>query len=55
MKSMIRQELWELVKDQPQRFKQEVKDYFARTYPGFTVVRAHYPFIYLRDDRGRNS
>ncbi|AFC32170.1 hypothetical protein PM3016_5470 [Paenibacillus mucilaginosus 3016] len=53
MKSMIHQSLWALMESDPARFKQEVKSYFARTYPGFIVVRAKYPLIYLRDDRRR--
>ncbi|AFH62243.1 hypothetical protein B2K_16195 [Paenibacillus mucilaginosus K02] len=53
-KSMINQDLWTLMESEPDRFKQEVKSYFARTYPGFVVVRAKYPLIYLRDERVNN-
>lgn len=50
-KSMIGDRIW-LMKDMdPESFKREVKDYFARGNPGFTPIRAKYPFIYLRDDR----
>ncbi|TCZ76196.1 hypothetical protein E0485_15040 [Paenibacillus albiflavus] len=56
MKSGISNRIWGLKDSDPDRFKQEVKRYFERGYPGFTVVRAKYPFIYLRDDRsGQNG
>ncbi|RJG26673.1 hypothetical protein DQX05_01175 [Paenibacillus thiaminolyticus] len=53
MKSMIGNRLWSLKDSDPEAFKREVRAYFERGYPGWTVVRAKYPLIYLRDDRGR--
>lgn len=51
-KSGISDRIWRLKDSDPERFKKEVREYFERGYPGFTVVRAKYPNIYLRDDRG---
>ncbi|OXM84588.1 hypothetical protein CF651_18945 [Paenibacillus rigui] len=53
MQSSVSKRIWALMESHPEQFRQEVKDYFARAYPGFTVVRAKYPVIYLRDDRDR--
>lgn len=52
MVSMIGDRIWQLKDTDPEAFKREVRTYFERGYPGWTVVRAKYPFIYLRDDRG---
>lgn len=49
--SMISERLWALRSSDPESFKAEVKEYFARGHPGFTVVRAKYPHIYIQDDR----
>lgn len=51
MKSSISMKLWALKDKDQAAFIREVKSYFSRGYPGWTVVRAQYPFIYLRDDR----
>jgi len=53
MKSMIGNRIWKLKDSDPESFKREVRIYFERGYPGWTVLSAKYPFIYLRDDRGR--
>ncbi|WP_145047895.1 hypothetical protein [Paenibacillus xylanexedens] len=53
LRSMIGDRIWRLMDSDPALFKQEVREYFARGYPGWMVVRAKYPHIYLRDDRGR--
>ncbi|MGD0032513.1 hypothetical protein SLT67_14190 [Paenibacillus illinoisensis] len=52
LRSMVGDRIWRLMDSDPAKFKSEVRDYFERAYPGFTVVRAKYPTIYLRDDRG---
>lgn len=52
LRSMIGDRIWRLMESDPAEFKREVREYFERGYPGFTVVRAKYPIIYLRDDRG---
>lgn len=54
LRSMIGDRIWRLMDSDPEGFKREVRDYFARGYPGWSVVRAKYPHIYLRDDRGRD-
>lgn len=53
MKSSISKKIWSLKDKAPEEFKRQVREYFARGYPGWTVIRAQYPFIYLRDDRKR--
>ncbi|MNW37031.1 hypothetical protein D3C74_140620 [compost metagenome] len=53
LKSMMGNRIWRLMQSDPDRFKQETREYFARGYPGWTVVRTKYPIVYLRDDRGR--
>lgn len=35
----------------PEAFQRETRAYFARAYPGWTVVRVQYPIVFLRDDR----
>lgn len=51
LQSMMGNRIWRLMKSDPEAFQRETKAYFARAYPGWTVVRAKYPIIYLRDDR----
>jgi hypothetical protein len=55
LQSMISERIWALMKTDKQAFQQEVRRYFAVAYPGFTVVRAKYPHIFLRDDRDRRQ
>ncbi|GIO33222.1 hypothetical protein J2TS6_43630 [Paenibacillus albilobatus] len=55
MRSMMGERIWEIMQADPDRFKQETRAYFARAYPGWTVVKVKYPIVYLRDDRGRNG
>jgi hypothetical protein len=50
-RSGVGKRIWDLFETNPVQFKKEVIAYFATAYPGFTVVRAKYPDIYLRDDR----
>lgn len=50
-RSGVSKRIWDLIDTDPAEFKKEVIAYFASSYPGFTVVRAKYPEIYLRDDR----
>ncbi|MDT3426105.1 hypothetical protein J2Z22_001625 [Paenibacillus forsythiae] len=52
--SMIGERIWALWDDE-EAFKREVREYFKRGYPGFSVVRAKYPYIYIQDDRGRQA
>lgn len=52
LKSMVADWIWDLMATDPERFKKEVTAYFERGYPGFKVVRAKRPFIYLKDERG---
>ncbi|MFF2909968.1 hypothetical protein [Paenibacillus sp. NPDC057934] len=53
--SMIADHIWELRSTDPEAFKMRVKEYFARGHPGFTVIRAKYPHIYIQDDRASNK
>lgn len=53
LKSMVSERIWSLMDTDPDAFRAAVQEHFARGYPGWTVVRAKYPFIYLRDDRER--
>ena len=55
LRSMIGNRIWALFDSDPAAFKREVREYFARGYPGWTVVRAKYPYIFLRDNRGQNA
>ncbi|KUP22374.1 hypothetical protein AWJ19_27535 [Paenibacillus sp. DMB5] len=50
-KSMIAEHVWQLRSSDPDAFKEAVKAHFARGHPGFTVIRAKYPHIYIQDDR----
>lgn len=51
-KSMIGERLWALRPVDEEAFKREVRDYYARGNPGFRVIKAAYPYIYIQDDRG---
>lgn len=55
LQSMMGNRIWRLMSSDPEKFKQETRAYFARGYPGWTVVRVKYPIVYLRDDRGREG
>ncbi|MUG45493.1 hypothetical protein [Paenibacillus woosongensis] len=52
MRSMMGERIWRLMQSDPEGFKRETRNYFARAYPGWTVIRVRYPFVFLRDDRG---
>ncbi|WP_059044006.1 hypothetical protein [Paenibacillus rubinfantis] len=51
LQSMMCDRIWRLMKSDPEAFQRETRAYFARAYPGWTVVRVKYPIVYLRDDR----
>ncbi|MCP3807162.1 hypothetical protein NLX78_07935 [Paenibacillus sp. Lou8.1] len=51
LRSMIGEHIWRIKESDPEAFKREVREYFARGYPGWTTIRAKYPYIFLRDDR----
>lgn len=51
-KSMISERLWALRTVDEAAFKKAVRAYYAIAHPGFRVVRAAYPFIYIQDERG---
>lgn len=51
LKSMMGDRIWRLMQSDPEAFKHETREYFARAYPDWTVVRVKYPIVYLRDDR----
>ncbi|OPA76984.1 hypothetical protein BVG16_16480 [Paenibacillus selenitireducens] len=53
LKSGVSERIWNLQNTNPEAFKREVKAFFALGYPGWTVVRAKHPHIYLRDDRNK--
>ncbi|EHB50087.1 hypothetical protein PaelaDRAFT_5634 [Paenibacillus lactis 154] len=55
MRSMMGDRIWSLMQSDPEEFKRETRAYFARGYPGWTVVKVKYPIVYLRDDRGRQG
>jgi hypothetical protein len=52
LKSMMGAQIWKLMQPSPEEFKRETIAYFEKGYPGWTVVRVKYPFVFLRDDRG---
>ena len=52
MRSMMGERIWKLMREDRDLFQQETRAYFARAYPGWTVVKVKYPIVYLRDDRG---
>jgi hypothetical protein len=51
LQSGVGERIWALKDTDKQAFMREFKEYFARGLPGWTVVRAKYPIIFLRDDR----
>ncbi|GIO13567.1 hypothetical protein J19TS2_31220 [Cohnella xylanilytica] len=51
LRSGVSDRIWTLLKTDKPAFQQEVRRYFELCYPGWTVVRAKYPDIFLRDDR----
>lgn len=53
LRSMMGERIWKLIDSDRDAFRRETINYFALTYPGWTVVRVVYPIVYLRDDRGR--
>jgi hypothetical protein len=55
MRSLMANRIWKLMRTDPEEFKRETRAYFARGYPGWTVVRVIYPIVFLRDDRGRKT
>ncbi len=55
LQSGVGERIWALKDTDKQAFMREVKAYFARGLPGWTVVRAKYPIIFLRDDRERSK
>ncbi|WP_136604634.1 hypothetical protein [Paenibacillus dokdonensis] len=55
MRSMMGARIWRLMSSDPDEFKREAREYFARGYPGWTVVKVKYPIVFLRDDRGRQN
>lgn len=55
LRSMMGNRIWRLMQSDPDEFKRETRAYFARGYPGWTVLKVKYPFVFLRDDRGRKG
>lgn len=55
VRSGVSDRIWRLKESDTKAFMSEVKRYFALIYPGYTVVRAKYPIIFLRDDRMRSA
>ncbi|RED34699.1 hypothetical protein [Paenibacillus sp. VMFN-D1] len=53
LRSMMGMGIWRLMQSDPEAFKRETRAYFARAYPGWTVVKVKYPMVYLRDDRNK--
>ncbi|MFD2116376.1 hypothetical protein ACFSTH_08175 [Paenibacillus yanchengensis] len=55
-RSGVSERIWGLYHQDLELFKQEVRKYFERGYPGWTVVRVNYKhrIIWLRDDRRRS-
>ncbi|GBG09481.1 hypothetical protein PAT3040_04127 [Paenibacillus agaridevorans] len=53
--SGVGERIWALYHADPKEFKREVREYFERGYPGWTVVKTNYArrIIWIRDDRGR--
>ncbi|MNC43298.1 hypothetical protein MKX34_17385 [Paenibacillus sp. FSL R5-0636] len=54
-KSMISERLWALRSEGDEAFKQAVRAYYAIAHPGYRVIRAAYPYIYIQDERGANQ
>lgn len=55
LRSMMGERIWRLFHTDKAAFQQETVAYFARGYPGWTVVKVKYPFVFLREDRGRRT
>lgn len=51
LKSMMGDRIWRLMGTDRKAFMRETREYFAGAYPGWTVIRVKYPFVFLRDDR----
>ncbi|WP_020621100.1 hypothetical protein [Paenibacillus daejeonensis] len=56
-RSGVGERIWALFHDDPEAFKREIRAYFERGYPGWTVRKANYEqrIIWLRDDRSRSN
>lgn len=56
-RSGVSERIWAFYQSDPDRFREEVRAYFARGMPGWTPVHALYPqrIIWLRDDRRRST
>lgn len=54
-KSMVGERIWALKPVDLEAFAKELEAYFARGYPGFTVISHDYPFIFLSDERVSDS
>ncbi|WP_249901788.1 hypothetical protein [Paenibacillus sp. PK3_47] len=50
--SMISERLWAMRPVDEEAFKTAVREYYAIAHPGFRVIRAAYPYIYIQDERG---
>jgi len=50
---MMSEQIWELLDSDPDAFKVAAKEYFNRSYPGWTIVRVKYPIVFIRDDRNK--
>lgn len=55
LKSMMGDRIWRLIRTDREAFMRETRAYFTRAYPGWTVIRVKYPFVFLRDDRGQRQ
>ncbi|CAM3709294.1 hypothetical protein COLU111180_04300 [Cohnella lubricantis] len=55
LRSGIADHVWRLKETDPEAFRAKVIAYFALCYPGWRVVRAQYPTIYLQDERGQKA
>jgi hypothetical protein len=55
LRSGVSDKTWALLKTDKAAFGRELRRYFAIAYPGWTVVRAKYPIVFLQDDRGEHS
>ncbi|OWA37883.1 hypothetical protein B9G55_01320 [Saccharibacillus sp. O16] len=52
-RSMMSEEIWTLLDTDPEAFKIAAKEYFSRSYLGWTIVRVKYPIVFSRDDRNK--
>jgi hypothetical protein len=50
IQSMIGERIWKLKDTDQARFIKEVREYFALGMPGYKVVRAKYPHIFIKKD-----